>query len=89
MYSVDSSITSAGESIHSSSWRAAQKPNTPTASPASTLTTTAVCTVSETSWYWRAPICWAIMMLTPTDMPKNRLIVRLISAPVEPTAASA
>ena len=57
--------------------------------PLTRLKRTDVCTVSLTSSSFRAPYPWAVSTLVPMERPMNTLTIRLISALVEPTAASA
>ena len=49
----------------------------------------AVCTVRNTVSSSRLPMPWATATPAPTERPKNRLMIRLMMAPVEPTAATA
>ncbi len=82
-------MTSGGEPISSSSGRAVNQPRTAAAAPQARLSPIAVWTVSSTSAFFPAPVNCATATQAPTERPMKMLMTRLISAPVEPTAARA
>ena len=85
---MDSPITSSGVPIHAKNVRDSSRPIAVSTAPDSTDTGTAVCTVSSMSPSRRAPMACATVTPAPTDRPMNRLMIRLVSAPVAPTAAT-
>ena len=87
MYSADRPMTSSGVCIQESSVREMSTPTTVRTAPPITATGMAVCTAllqRSSSW---APRDTATVTPTPTESPINRLMMRLMMAPVAPTAA--
>ena len=82
-------MTSSGVAIISRSGRVATTPMISKMSPPTIPSAIEVCTVSETALSSFAPWYLATSTLVPMDSPINRLTSRLISEPVEPTAARA
>ena len=82
-------MTSSGQLISSSRTRAAKKPTTARKKPLTRPSVTEVWTVLRTPSSSFAPKQRAATTFAPSDRPTNRLTSRLMSAPLEPTAASA
>ena len=72
--------------MRTSSVRAIKMPNTPKITPPIKLMRRAVCTTRSSRSSFFAPIHRAAAVHAPTDRPKNRFVIRLISDPVDPTA---
>ena len=87
-YSADNSITSSGELIHSKSCLEKTAPKPARKIPLTMLIRIAVCTVLDRASSSFAPKYFAASTFAPTDKPTNRLTIRLMSAEVDPTAAS-
>gem|GEM_PF-6733424 len=81
--------TSAGVSISSSIPSVKRTPTPVSSSPPSTDRSIEVCTLFLSSSSRFAPKCLATITLAPTESPIKRLIRRLMSEPVQPTAAKA
>ena len=82
-------MTSSGQLISSSRPRAAKMPTTARKRPLTRPSVTDVWTVVWTPSSSFAPKQRAATTFAPSDRPTNRLTSRLMSAPLEPTAASA
>ena len=82
-------MTSSGQGISSSRPRAAKKPTKASSTPLTRPSVTEVWTVLRTPASSFAPKQRAATTFAPSDIPTNRLTSRLMSAPLEPTAASA
>ena len=82
-------MTSSGQDISSSRPRAAKKPTKASSTPLTRPSVTDVWTVFWTPRSSLAPKQRAATTLAPSERPTKRLTSRLMSAPLEPTAASA
>lgn len=82
-------MTSSGQDISSSRPRAAKKPTKASSTPLTSPSVTEVWTVFCTPRSSLAPKQRAATTFAPSESPTNRLTSRLMSAPFEPTAASA
>ena len=82
-------MTSSGQLMSSSRPRAAKKPTTASSTPLTRPSVTEVCTVSCTPRSSFAPKQRAATTFAPSERPTNRFTSRLMSEPLEPTAASA
>ena len=82
-------MTSAGEEVHTSSWRTITAPTHIMPTPLSRPRVMAVWTLWLTLSCRPEPRSRAMTTLVPTDSPTKMLIIRLISAVLEPTAARA
>ena len=82
-------MTSSGEPIRERKAGANKNPTSPTKIPKNRATVIAVCTISVVLLLSLRPIASARQILTPTETPTNKQTIKLISDPVEPTAATA
>ena len=87
MYSDDSPMTSSGVFIQARNVGDIRMPNTVSTAPPMSATGTQVCTALLQRSSSCAPRETATVTPTPTDSPMNRLTIRLMIAPVAPTAA--
>jgi len=81
-------MTFSGEFISSSIPLDAKNPTIPTINPFTTAKSIDVCVVLDAFSGLFAPIARAITTFVPIEKPINKLVIRLMREPVEPTAAS-
>ncbi len=88
MYTADRGSTDSGVSIIRRNGSEKVMPNTVSTTPLNRAVGMAVWTVQCTTWSSRLPRPWATPTPAPTERPMKKLIIRLVMAPVAPTAAT-
>ena len=88
MYTADRGSTVSGVPMSRRKVSEKDTPTTVSTAPLSRAVGRAVCTVQCTTWSSRLPRPWATVTPAPTDNPMKKFTIRLVMAPVAPTAAT-